>query len=121
MKKTRDEYRKRRHLRRRMIIAGTPERPRLAARHTALHLYAQIVDDLAGRTLVSATTARKSEAGAVKRNHSNIASAKALGAEIAQKAKAAGLSKVVFDCCGGSYHGVLKALAEAAREHGLEF
>jgi len=122
MKKTRQEYRERRHKRLRKKVIGTPERPRLAARRTSRHIHVQVIDDLAGRTLAAATTASKEfTQGARNKNFSNIACAKALGAQIAQKAVAQGLKRVVFDTGGGLYHGTLKALAEAARENGLEF
>lgn len=121
MKKTREQLRRRRHVRARQKVVGTPERPRLAARRTARHIHVQIVDDTAGITLAAATTDCKTYRADGRKNFTGVAIAKTIGAEIAQKAKEKGVSLVVFDCCGGKYHGALKALADSAREAGLSF
>ncbi len=110
--------RRRLHIRRK--ISGTPERPRLTVCKTGKHLYAQIVDDKAGRTLAFVTTNTKANKGEAK-NFANVKSAGKIGEQIAAAGKAAGITKVVFDRAGRSYHGVIKALAEAARKGGLEF
>ena len=111
--KTGTEKRARRHLRVRKKVAGTPERPRLVVFRSLKHVYAQIVDDQAQRTLMTvgdqAMTGSKSE------------KATAVGKSIAERAKAAGISKVVFDRAGYQYHGRVKAVADGAREGGLEF
>ena len=112
--------RARRHLRLRKGIAGTPERPRLAVFRSLNHIYAQIVDDIAGRTLVSASTL-DAEAKARTSTGGNVEAAKVVGDLVAKRAVEKGLSKVVFDRGGSLYHGRVKALAEAAREAGLEF
>ena len=107
--------RKKRDLRIRKIVQGTAERPRLSIYRSNTAVYAQLIDDVKQTTLVSA---RSQELGL---NHSNIESAKAVGKLIAEKALAQGLSSVVFDRSGYLYHGRIKALAEAAREAGLQF
>lgn len=99
-------------------VIGTPGRPRLSVFRSLNHMYAQIIDDLDGTTLVSASTR---EAGLKLDSTGNIAGAAAVGTRIAEKAKAAGVSKVVFDRGGFRYHGRIKALAEAARKGGLDF
>ncbi|HAM54642.1 MAG TPA: 50S ribosomal protein L18 [Candidatus Rokubacteria bacterium] len=111
------EGRKIRHLRIRRTVRGTPQRPRLTVFRSLNHIYAQVIDDRAGRTLVAASSAEKS----ASTNGGNIAGAKEIGKLIAQRAQAAGLKAVVFDRGGFLYHGRIKALAEAAREAGLEF
>ncbi len=113
----RKEIRKRIHARIRRKVAGTAERPRLAVHYSNQHIYAQVIDDAAGRTLVSASTMDKSFETA----SSNIASAQKVGALIAERAKGANISAVVFDRGGHLYHGKVKALADAAREAGLQF
>ena len=110
----RRRYRVRRHLR------GTAERPRLAVFRTSKHIYAQIIDDAAGRTLVSASTMDKNLRDSVGFG-GNQAAAAAVGQEVATRAKAAGISKVCFDRGAFRYHGRVAALANAAREAGLEF
>jgi len=110
--------RQRRHKRVRKSIAGTPERPRLAVYRSLTHIYAQVIDDEQGRTLAAASDIEKDLRG-VQGNKS--ARAKAVGAALAEKAKAAGVGAVVFDRGGNKYHGRVKALAEAAREGGLKF
>jgi len=119
-KLSRDEQRQRVHARVRTRVSGTPERPRLSVYRSVGHIYAQVIDDRSSRTLVSASSIDKE----VKKNlkgGGNIASAKAVGKIIAERAKAAGVSKVVFDRGGYKYHGRVKALADAAREAGLQF
>ena len=98
-------------------VTGTSERPRLAVFLSLKSIYAQVIDDATGRTIVSASSLEK-EAGA---KGSNAAAAKAVGALIAKKAKNSGITRVVFDRGGYLYHGNIKALADAARENGLEF
>ena len=121
MRLSRQQRQTRRHQRHRKRIKGTGERPRLATHRSLRHIYAQVIDDEAGVTLASATTAKKESRESGGKNSSNIESAKAVGAEIARRAREKGVTRVVFDCGGGSYHGAVKALAEAAREAGLEF
>lgn len=101
-------------------LAGTTERPRLSVFRSEKHIYAQVIDDLDGRTLASASSMMGDVRGDLKHG-ANIAAAKRVGAAIAQKAKAAGVSKVAFDRGGRKYHGRVKALADAAREAGLSF
>jgi large subunit ribosomal protein L18 len=101
-------------------ISGTSEVPRLVLHSSLRYLYAQIVDDTLGKTLVSCTSLGKDAKGDSK-GSKNIDSAKILGNAIAEKASATGLKKVVFDRNGKLYHGKVKAFAEAAREKGLEF
>ncbi len=98
-------------------LAGTSERPRLAIFKSQKYIYAQVIDDAAGKTLASASS-RDKDAGA---KGANAAAAKAVGALIARRAKDKGISSVVFDRGGYLYHGNVKALADAARENGLEF
>ncbi len=119
--KQKTETRQRRRLRIRKKVNGTAPRPRLTVFKSLKHLYAQVVDDTTSRTLVAATTNTKALKADGKKSFANIASAKVLGAEIAAKAKSAGVEAVVFDRNGYPYHGIVKALAEAAREAGLKF
>jgi large subunit ribosomal protein L18 len=107
------------HDRIRKKMQGTPERPRLNVYRSLNHIYVQVIDDLHGTTLVAASSAegKKEE----RRSGGNVAAAKALGKTIAERAKAKGVSKVVFDRGGYIYHGRVKALADAAREAGLQF
>jgi large subunit ribosomal protein L18 len=101
-------------------VAGTPSRPRLAVFRSLNHIYAQVIDDLDGRTLAAASSRDKAaDLGGAKSGNARAASA--VGDAIAKKAKAAGISKVVFDRGGFRYHGRVKALADAARKGGLEF
>ena len=109
--------RQRRHLRVRTKISGTAECPRLCVFRSNSNLYAQIIDDVAGVTLVSASTLDKD----VKTKHANKEAAKEVGALVAKKAIEKNIKTVVFDRGGYIYHGVVKELAEAAREAGLEF
>jgi large subunit ribosomal protein L18 len=107
------------HVRIRKKIQGTPERPRLNVYRSLNHIYVQVIDDMTGATLVSANSAegKKGE----RKAGGNLAAAKAVGKQIAERAKAKGISKVVFDRGGYIYHGRVKALADAAREGGLQF
>jgi large subunit ribosomal protein L18 len=116
-KTSKAEIRRRVHQRIRRKLAGTPERPRLAVFRSEAHIYAQIIDDTAGKTLVAASSVDK----AAKTNGGNVAAAKAIGKLVAERAKEKGVAKVVFDRGGFPYHGRIKALADAAREAGLEF
>ena len=109
--------RARRHARVRTKVSGTAERPRLCVYRSNSNIYAQIIDDVAGNTLVSASTLDKE----VKIKKSNIEAAKEVGALIAKRATAKNIKSVVFDRGGYVYHGVVKELAESAREGGLEF
>ena len=119
--KTRREYRKRRHYRVRNKIFGTPDRPRLMVYRSNQNIYASIIDDVNGKTLVSASTISKEIKGQISGNASNTESAKLVGKAIAEKAKSKGIENVVFDRGGYLYHGRVKALADAAREGGLKF
>lgn len=112
----RNEIRQRVHSRIRAKIQGTPERPRLNVYRSLNHIYAQVIDDIHGATLVSASTV----AGKIKTG-GNVAAAKEVGKIVAERAKEKGIVKVVFDRGGYLYHGRIKALADAAREAGLEF
>ena len=109
-----------RHARLRKKLSGSKDRPRLCVRRSLHHLYAMLVDDARGHTLASASTLDKSLSGEMT-SRTNLAAAKALGSAIAAKAKAAGIAQVVFDRGGYKYHGRVRALADAAREAGLEF
>jgi large subunit ribosomal protein L18 len=106
--------RSRRHRRVRKKVSGTAERPRLTVYRSNKHIYAQMIDDVAGKTLVSSSTLAESNGG------DRIAQAKAVGTDLAKKAKDAGISSAVFDRGGFRYHGRVKAVAEAAREEGLK-
>ncbi len=115
-KTQKNQKRVRIHDRIRKKISGTEERPRLSIYRSTAHIYVQIIDDRKGTTLVSASTVEaKSKTGG------NLASAKEVGKAVADKAKAKGITKVVFDRGGYLYHGRVKALADAAREAGLQF
>jgi large subunit ribosomal protein L18 len=109
-----------RRLRVRRKISGAPERPRLSIHKTLKHLYAQVIDDTAGKTICFATTNTKPNKLQGK-SFCNIAWAKKLGAEVAAKAASKGVSTVVFDRGGYRYHGVVKAFGDSAREAGLKF
>lgn len=111
----------RRQFRTRKNIFGSPERPRLSVFRSDKHIYAQLVDDYAGKTLVSVASTSGDVRGAELKNGGNIAAAKRVGLAIAAKAKELGVSKVAFDRGGRMYHGRIKALADAAREGGLQF
>jgi large subunit ribosomal protein L18 len=104
----------------RNTLSGSQERPRLAVFRSDKHIYAQLIDDIAGRTLASAASTSGEVRGDLK-NGGNIAAAKLVGKVIAERAKTAGITKVAFDRGGRKYHGRIKALADAAREGGLQF
>ena len=102
-------------------LMGTAERPRLSVYRSSKHIYAQIIDDMAGKTLVSVGSNIADVRGPELKNGGNVAAAKVIGKAIAERAKAAGVTKVAFDRAGRKYHGRVKALADAAREGGLQF
>jgi len=116
---TKNEKRGHVHDRIRKKMQGTAERPRLNVYRSLNHIYVQVIDDLHGTTLVSASTAEGAKDA--RKTGGNVASAKAVGKVIAERAKAKGVTKVVFDRGGYIYHGRVKALADAAREAGLQF
>ena len=116
---TKNEKRGHVHERIRKKMQGTAERPRLNVYRSLNHIYVQVIDDLHGKTLVSASTAEGKKEQ--RSTGGNVASAKAVGKAIAERAKAKGVTKVVFDRGGYIYHGRVKALADAAREAGLQF
>ena len=128
-KTSKDQTRQKVHTRIRKKLMGTEERPRLNVYRSLNHIYVQVIDDLHGKTLVSASTAEGQKAEGKKAEGDkkarptggNVASAKAVGKVIAERAKAKGVTKVVFDRGGYLYHGRVKAVAEAAREAGLKF
>lgn len=113
-----NKRRARRRIGIRKTIGGTPSRPRLSIYKSLNHMYAQIIDDLAGKTLASASTG-DTDAKVAKSGNSQAAAA--VGTRLAEKAKAAGVSQVVFDRGGFRFHGRVKALADAARKAGLKF
>jgi len=119
-KLSRSEARKRRHLRVRKKVVGTPERPRLSVYRSLNHMYAQIIDDTAGKTLAAASSIEpelRNKLASTK----NKEAAKEVGLLIAKRAKEKGITQVVYDRGGNLYHGRVAALAEGAREGGLEF
>jgi large subunit ribosomal protein L18 len=118
MSSKRNDPRARRHLRVRKKVRGTAARPRLAVFRSNNHIYAQVIDDVAGRTVASASTVE----AAVRGNGSGtVAAARAVGERVGERAKAAGVSTVVFDRGGFKYHGRVAAVADGARGTGLEF
>ena len=119
-KKSRAEMREKKHMRIRNRFSGTAERPRLAVFRSNNHMYAQIIDDTVGNTLVSASTLEK-EIKAELNKTNDVEAAAYLGKVIAKRAMDKGISEVVFDRGGFLYHGKIEALAEAAREAGLVF
>jgi large subunit ribosomal protein L18 len=110
--------RRRRHARLRKRITGTPERPRLAIYRSLSHIYAQVIDDVAGRTLAAASDL---EADLRKANSKKTDMAKQVGERIGERARSAGVNRVVFDRGGFQFHGRVKALADGARSAGLDF
>jgi large subunit ribosomal protein L18 len=116
---SKDKVRRRIHQRLRQRMQGSAERPRLNVYRSLNHIYAQVIDDTTGKTLVAASTAQGKKGS--KKTGGNVASAKEIGKMIAERAKEKGVKKVVFDRGGYLYHGRIKALADAAREAGLEF
>lgn len=114
------EQRRRRQLRVRGKVRGTAQRPRLSVYKSLNHIYAQVIDDDAGHTLAAAST-REAALAADLKGTGNIEAAKVVGAAVADRARAQGISMVVFDRGGWPYWGKLQSLADAAREHGLQF
>jgi len=121
--KTKDDRRHRIQLRQRKRIMGTEERPRLSVFRSLSHIYAQVIDDLHGRTLVAASTVDPSVKGALPNGArgGNVKGAESVGKTIAERALEKGIKRVVFDRCGFLYHGRIRAVADAARKAGLEF
>jgi len=119
-KVSRANVRKEKHRRMRRHIVGTPERPRLAVFRSNNHMYAQIIDDTVGKTLVSASTLQKDVKAELEKTN-DVAAAAYLGTVIAKKALEAGITTVVYDRGGFIYQGKIQALADAAREAGLQF
>ena len=115
---TRGAARRKRHDRIRLHLAGTDVRPRLAVFRSLNHIYAQVIDDASGRTLAAASTVEKELKGSSSTKSEEAA---VVGRLVAERAKSAGVERVVFDRAGFRYHGRIKSLADAAREAGLEF
>lgn len=115
------EGREKRHRRIRRKILGTRERPRLSVRRSINHLYAQVIDDTVGKTLVQVSTLSPDVKGKLPKGAGNVKGAVLLGTTLAEKCKKEGIAKVVFDRAGYLYHGRVKALADAARKGGLNF
>lgn len=120
MEKDRKQARQKRHLRLRRKVVGTPGRPRLCVYKSLRHTYAQVIDDMAGHTLVAAST-KEAELAAGLESTKNVEAAALIGKAVSERALEAGVKQVVFDRGGWPYHGRIRALAEAAREAGLEF
>jgi large subunit ribosomal protein L18 len=120
---TKDDRRRRIQLRQRKRLSGTNERPRLTVFRSVSHIYAQVIDDLSGTTLVSASSVEPSLKGAFATDvkGGNIKGAEAVGTAIAERAREKGITRVVFDRAGFLYHGRIRAVADAARKAGLEF
>jgi large subunit ribosomal protein L18 len=121
--KTKDDRRHRIQLRQRKRISGTKERPRLSVFRSVTHIYAQVIDDMSGQTLVSASSVESSLKGAFATGArgGNLKGAEAIGKAIAERSIEKGVKRVVFDRCGFLYHGRIRAVADAARKAGLEF
>jgi large subunit ribosomal protein L18 len=119
-KVSRAQHRRQIHRRVRQRVAGTEVRPRLSVFRSLKHIYAQIIDDVQGRTLASASS-RDKEVRQQLRYGGNVAAAKVVGTVLGERARQAGITRVVFDRGGYKYHGRIKALADAARKAGLEF
>ena len=119
-KKSRSEVRRKKHMKLRNRFSGTAQRPRLAVFRSNNHMYAQIIDDTVGKTLVSASTLQKDVKAELEKTNT-VEAAAYLGTVIGKKAVESGIKEVVFDRGGFVYHGKVKALADAAREAGLEF
>ena len=119
-KESRQEIRAKKHMKIRKRFSGTAERPRLAVFRSNNHVYAQVIDDVAGKTIVSASTLEKDIKAELK-NTDDIEAATKIGNVVAKRALDKGIKAVVFDRGGYIYHGKVKALADAAREAGLEF
>jgi large subunit ribosomal protein L18 len=119
-KLSREAHRRRIHVRMRKTLAGTPERPRLCVHRSSKHIRSQVVDDQTGRTIVSASSL-DAEVKAQIKGGGNVGASKVVGKVVAERARAKGVDKVVFDRGGYQYHGRVQAVAEAAREAGLKF
>jgi large subunit ribosomal protein L18 len=121
--KTKDDRRERIHLRQRKRIMGTIERPRLSVFRSVSHIYAQVIDDLSGTTLASASSTDPKLKGAFEKEvrGGNLKGAEAIGKTIAERSIDKGIKRVVFDRGGSLYHGRIRAVADAARKAGLEF
>ena len=121
--KTKDDRRVRIQLRQRKRISGTKERPRLSVFRSVTHIYAQVIDDLTGQTLVSASSVDPALKGSFDKavRGSNLKGAEAIGKAIAERSIEKGITRVVFDRSGFLYHGRIRAVADAARKAGLEF
>ena len=117
---SKEQSRIKRHQRIRKRLQGTGEKPRLSVYKSLNHIYAQLIDDAAGKTILSASTLEKEISAALKHG-GNLEAAKKVGASLAQKALGKKITTVVFDRAGYRYHGCVKALADAAREQGLKF
>jgi large subunit ribosomal protein L18 len=115
-----EQLRKKRHRRVRYKVSGTEERPRLNVSRSHLHIYAQLIDDMRGHTIAAASTLDKNLRGSLK-SGGNVEAAKAVGKLIAARGKEKGVTSVVFDRGGYKYHGRVQALADGAREGGLQF
>jgi len=120
LKLSRNTHRQQVHHRVRQRVVGTPGRPRLCVYRSLEHIYAQVIDDQSGRTLVSASSLDKATRAALK-GGGNVAAAKIVGKTLAERSLAVGIQQVVFDRGGYRYHGRVQALANAAREAGLKF
>jgi large subunit ribosomal protein L18 len=120
---TKNDRRRRIQLRQRKRILGTGQRPRLSVFRSVMHIYAQVIDDLAGKTLASASTTDASLRAAVAKDvrSGNVRGAEAVGKAIAERSIEKGIRRVVFDRSGFLYHGRIRAVADAARKAGLEF
>lgn len=117
---SKSQARKSRHERIRKKVSGTPAKPRLSVFKSLSHIYAQLIDDSNGRTIIAASSTEKAVAAGVK-HCGNVEAAKRVGANIAERALGKNIKNVVFDRSGYQYHGCIKALADAAREKGLNF
>lgn len=115
------EKRDRRRMRIRKRVTGTAQRPRLCVAKSLKHIYVQVIDDEAGRTVAAVTTNTKANKASGRKSFANITSGTTLGREVAELVKKAGVETVVFDRSGYPYHGIVKSVAEAAREAGLKF
>jgi large subunit ribosomal protein L18 len=115
------DLRVRRHRRLRKRVSGTAQKPRLCVFRSNLHIYAQVIDDVAGHTIVSASTKDKEARPTIKDDSQKTDQAKMIGQIVAERALQAGITQVVFDRGGYKYHGRIKALADGAREAGLKF
>jgi large subunit ribosomal protein L18 len=121
--KTKNDKRVRIQLRQRKRISGTTDRPRLSVFRSVTHIYAQVIDDLSGQTLASASSVDPALKGSFDKavRGGNLKGAEAIGTAIAERAKAKGITRVVFDRSGFLYHGRIRAVADAARKAGLDF